>query len=91
MRGISFVDSPFSTGTATPRLGMQPTEGQGWIFPLKEFVSYEIQWHRMDSTTHHALDAFGSWDAVRLTLVSFLTLRNYFAHYNDSLAVHRKI
>ena len=91
MRGVSFVDQPFCDQSITPRAGIPPKHGSGWIFPLKEFVSYEIQWHRMDHAASRALNAFGSRDAVRLALVSFPVLRTYVAHFKEALTIERKI
>ena len=79
-----FVDLPFQEEIITPYAGYLSIEGE-YIYPLKEFVSYEIPWHILEAGARAALRGAKTCDVVRLVLHSYPVLLRYYMYYQSKL------
>jgi len=91
----SFVDMPFSELLTTPRIGF-PRKSIGskspfdtHIFPIKEFVSYKLQWNLLENGVRAASNRAGTTDVVRIVLRSFPILEKYYGFYRENLLLAR--
>lgn len=79
--GTCFVGAPFRDEITTPNIGFPSLDGQTHIFPLKEFVSYELPWPMFDTETNSIVSKTGTTDVIRLVLGSYPILCQYFCYY----------
>ncbi|BEV72290.1 hypothetical protein THUN1379_17720 [Paludibacterium sp. THUN1379] len=84
-KATCFVDLPFQDEIITPHIGY-PVDGGGYVFPLKEFVSYELPWNLLKDADLHAPEDYSAVnDVVRLVLRSYPALHRYYDYYQSKL------
>ena len=84
VKGTSFVDSPFQEETVTSNIGFPALDG-AHIFPLKEFVGYELNWLLLEAGARTSIERTGTKDVVRLVLRSYPVLCHYYSYYRSML------
>lgn len=93
MRGHTLVSMPFkeefvSTNNGIPLIRKvvdDPRDKRNFLFPVKEFVGYYLQWDLLDSNTMRELDSESTIDAVRLALKSYPVYEKYMKYYKIEL------
>ena len=92
-KATCFLGLPFSTehvgsGMGYPRkvkVNNDHQDPRNYIFPFKEFVSYELTWNVLENGVKASTDKAKSTDVVKITLKSYPALEKYWAYYSNEL------
>ena len=84
-KSVCFINMPFSEKIITQNCGMlrkhkvsnNLNDIRNYVLPLKQFISYEIQWELFDDVAIR--DA--TVDAVKIVLKSYPVLKKYYEYY----------
>lgn len=84
IKGTCFIEAPFREEVFLPNVGFPSPNGQ-FVFPLKEFVSYELLWSSFDTETNKAVHKTGTTDVISMVLKSYPVMCDYFSYYQQML------
>lgn len=86
IHGTLFITSPFREKILMPSMAVPAKDGSGLVRPLKEFVSYQLRWHVLDSSAKASLQRVNTTDVIRIVANSFPVYKRYFAYYEAALS-----
>lgn len=92
-KGRSFVDNAFSDRFITTglvflreeRINQHLKAVENYVFPIKEFVFYELRWELLKRGVFRSLGQNKTVDALKLVLKSFPVLEAYMTFYRGEL------
>lgn len=95
--GRSFIPNPLSETFCSGGLGYQlkervsadPASTENYVFPMKEYVFYELRWDLLDLGVFSDIGKGQRVDAIKLILKSFPTLERYMRYYEEKLEKSR--
>ena len=85
VKHTSFVGKPFQERFIPSHVGL-PAQTGGFVFPLREFASYDLKWELLKAGARPAIEQAGTRDVVRLVLGSYPVFCRYHARYRTLLA-----